>query len=111
MNRFRKIAASIVLALLLSILLLAFVFSDIAGVSSALRMAGADATVSRIGGVQVGPFHFGGTQIKGPRGSRRFSRQYERFNQQFRGQLTNEAAIAMGIPCPGDAQPRGAGAV
>jgi peptidyl-prolyl cis-trans isomerase D len=97
MNRFRKIAASIVLALLLSVLLLAFVFSDIAGVSSALRMAGADATVSRIGGVQAGPFHFGGTQIKGREVRDEFSRQYERFNQQFRGQLTNEAALAMGV--------------
>jgi peptidyl-prolyl cis-trans isomerase D len=98
MNRFRKIAASIVLALLLSVLLLAFVFSDIAGVSSALRMASADATVSRIGGWQVGPMHFGGTQIKGREVRDEFSRQYERFNQQFRGQLTNEAAIAMGLP-------------
>lgn len=98
MNRFRKIAASIVLALLLSILLLAFVFSDIAGVSSALRMAGADATVSRIGGVQLGPLHFGGTQIRGREVRDEFSRQFERFNQQFRGQLTNEAAIAMGLP-------------
>lgn len=97
MNRFRKIAASIVLALLLSVLLLAFVFSDIAGVSSALRMAGSDATVSRIGGVQAGPFHFGGTQIKGREVREEFSRQYERFNQQFRGQLTNEAALAMGL--------------
>ncbi|MBX3501030.1 MAG: peptidyl-prolyl cis-trans isomerase [Alphaproteobacteria bacterium] len=98
MNRFRKIAASIVLALLLSVLLIAFVFSDIAGVSSALRMAGADATVSRIGGVQVGPFHFGGTQIKGREVRDEYSRQYDRFNQQFRGQLTNEAAMAMGLP-------------
>ncbi|MGE0424996.1 MAG: peptidyl-prolyl cis-trans isomerase [Reyranellaceae bacterium] len=98
MNRFRKIAASIVLALLLSVLLLAFVFSDIAGVSSALRMAGADATVSRIGGVQLGPFHFGGTQIKGRELREEYNRQYERLNQQFRGQLTNDAAIAMGLP-------------
>lgn len=98
MNRFRKIAASIVLALLLGVLLLAFVFSDIAGVSSALRMAGSDATVSRIGGVHVGPFHFGGTQIKGREVRDEFSRQFERFNQQFRGQLTNDAAIAMGLP-------------
>jgi len=97
MNRFRKIAASIVLALLLSVLLLAFVFSDIAGVSSALRMAGADATLSRIGGVQVGPLHFGGTQIKGREVREEFSRQYERYNQQFRGQLTNDVALKMGI--------------
>lgn len=98
MNSFRKIAASIVLALLLTVLLLAFVFSDIAGVSSALRAAGADATVSRIGGVQVGPFHFGGQQIKGQQLREEYNRQFERFNQQFRGQLTNEAAIAMGLP-------------
>ncbi len=95
MNRFRKVAASIILATLLTIILVAFVLGDISGVSSALRMAGADAVVARIGGTKVGPFEFGGTQIKGRELREAFERDFERAREAYGAGISREIALAL----------------
>ncbi|QQS12629.1 MAG: peptidyl-prolyl cis-trans isomerase [Rhodospirillales bacterium] len=94
MNSFRKIAASIVLALVLGIILVAFVLGDIAGVGGALQAAGRDPVVARVGGWRLGPLEFGGTVIKGREVRDQFNRDLERFG----GQITADQAVRMGVP-------------
>ncbi len=98
MNRFRKIAGSIVLALILGVILLAFVLGDIAGVGGSLRLAGADPVVSRIGGWHLGPITIGGTTIKGRELRDQFSRELEQINSRSSTRLTNDQAIMLGLP-------------
>ncbi|HJQ57530.1 MAG TPA: peptidyl-prolyl cis-trans isomerase [Vineibacter sp.] len=97
MNRFRKIAGSIVLALLLGIILLAFVLGDVAGVGSALRLASADPVVSRVGGWHVGPFTLGGTAIKGREVQTQFERELEQINSRSSMRLSRDQAIMLGL--------------
>jgi peptidyl-prolyl cis-trans isomerase D len=97
MNKFRKIAGSIVLALLLGFILIAFVLGDVAGVGSALRMASADPVVSRVGGWQVGPFTLGGTAIKGREVQSQFERELEQINSRANVRLTRDQAIMLGL--------------
>ena len=97
MNRFRKIAGSIVLALILGVILLAFVLGDIAGVGGSLRLAGADPVVSRIGGWHLGPITIGGTTIKGRELRDQFSRELEQINSRSSTRLTNDQAVMLGL--------------
>ncbi len=100
MNKFRKIAGSIILALLLGVILIAFVLGDIAGVGGALRLAGADPVVSRVGGWQIGPFTLGGTAIKGRELREQFNRELEQLNSRMGSgaRLTSDQAIMLGLP-------------
>ncbi|TWT10689.1 peptidyl-prolyl cis-trans isomerase [Reyranella sp. CPCC 100927] len=98
MNRFRKIAGSITLALVLGVILVAFVLGDIAGVGGALRMAGADPVVSRIGGWHIGPITLGGTTIKGREVRDQFARELDQINSRSPTRLTNDQAIMLGLP-------------
>ena len=98
MNRFRKIAGAITLTLVLGIILVAFVLGDVAGVSGALRMAGADPVVSRIGGWHLGPITLGGTTITGREVRDQFGRELEQINSRSGTRLTNDQAIMLGLP-------------
>ncbi|HKU99146.1 MAG TPA: peptidyl-prolyl cis-trans isomerase [Vineibacter sp.] len=98
MSRFRKIAGAITLALVLGVILVAFVLGDVAGVSGALRMASADPVVSRIGGWHLGPFTLGGTTIKGREVRDQFSRELEQINSRSGTRLSNDQAIMLGLP-------------
>ncbi|MCW5748972.1 MAG: peptidyl-prolyl cis-trans isomerase [Alphaproteobacteria bacterium] len=97
MYSFRKIAGSIVLALLLGVILLAFVLGDVAGVGSALRVASSDPVISRIGGWHLGPFTVGGTTIKGRELQSQFERELDQLNSRSSVRLTREQAIALGL--------------
>lgn len=98
MNRFRKIAGSITLALILGVILVAFVLGDIAGVGGALRMAGADPVVTRIGGWHLGPLTLGGSTIKGTQIRNEFERELEQLNGRAGVKLTRDQAIMLGLP-------------
>ncbi len=98
MNRFRKIAGSITLALVLGILLVAFVLGDVAGVGGALRLASSDPVVTRIGGWHLGPITLGGTVIKGGQLRSEFDRELEQLNNRAGIKLTRDQAIMLGLP-------------
>jgi peptidyl-prolyl cis-trans isomerase D len=98
MNRFRKVAGSITLALLLGLLAVAFVLGDVAGVGGALRLAGSDPVVSRIGGWHLGPITLGGSTIKGGQVRSEFDRELEQLNSRAGIKLSRDQAIMLGLP-------------
>ena len=98
MNRFRKIAGSITLALVLGVIIVAFVLGDVAGVGGALRLASSDPVVTRIGGWHLGPITLGGTVIKGGQVRSEFDREFEQLNNRAGIKLTRDQAIMLGLP-------------